>query len=168
MTSFMLHRVVLPERPRYSALTMPKLKPLILFAALACSVNAFALDSSANVKITPLLKTTKNWGGKPIVYPKGQAEITGMIVEIAPGGESGWHKHPVPSFGVLLEGTLEVKQKNGETKILQAGEAVAEVVDTLHNGRNIGNIPAKLVVFYTGAVGKALTIKAPDLESEKK
>ncbi len=83
------------------------------------------------------------------------------MIEIAPGAETGWHLHPVPSFGLVLEGTLEVTLKEGQVKRLQAGEALAEVVDTLHNGRNVGNIPAKIVVFYTGAVGQALTIKEP-------
>ena len=55
-------------------------------------------------KSNPLLKTQTSWDGTAIEYPKGKAEITGMIVEIAPGGETGWHLHPVPSFGMLLEG----------------------------------------------------------------
>jgi quercetin dioxygenase-like cupin family protein len=93
------------------------------------------------------------------VYPDGKAEITGVLVEIAPGGETGWHLHPVPSFGMILEGTLEVSLKNGSIKRLQAGDAIAEVVNTPHNGRNVGNIPVKLAVFYAGTVGQALSIK---------
>ena len=124
-------------------------------------LNAAALDQNAAVKVTQLLKTTNSWDGKLIVYPAGKAEITGLLIAIAPGAETGWHLHPVPSFGLVLEGTLEVTLKEGQVKRLQAGEALAEVVDPLHNGRNVGNIPAKIVVFYTGAVGQALTIKEP-------
>lgn len=37
----------------------------------------------------PVLKTKTSWDGKDIEYPQGKAEVTGMIVEIAPGGETG-------------------------------------------------------------------------------
>ena len=82
-----------------------------------------------------------------------------MVVEIAPGGETGWHYHPINSFGVLLEGELEVTLKNGVTKRLKAGEALAEVTNTLHNGHSVGTVPAKIIVFYVGEVGQALSIK---------
>lgn len=126
---------------------------------LACYSTAHALDQSALVKVSTILKTETSWDGKPIEYPSGKAEITGMVVEIAPGGETGWHLHPVPSFGMVLEGELDVELKNGAVKHLKSGEALAEVVNTLHNGRNVGAVPVKLVVFYAGTVGKRLSEK---------
>ena len=130
-----------------------------LVMALGCHAQAYALDQSAAVKVTTVLKTETSWNGKPIEYPSGKAEITGMVVEIAPGGETGWHLHPVPSFGMVLEGELEVHLKSGAVKLLKPGEALAEVVNTLHNGRNVGSVPVKLVVFYTGVVGQKLSEK---------
>lgn len=127
--------------------------------ALALYPPAFALEQSATISVTNILKTQNSWDGKPIIYPEGSAEVTGFMVEIAPGAESGWHSHPVNSFGVLIEGELEIQLKNGETKRLKAGEALAEVVNTLHNGRNVGLVPVKLVVFYAGTVGQKLTVK---------
>ena len=106
--------------------------------ALMLPLAASALDASATVKVTPLMKTTTSWDGKQIVYPAGQGEVTGIIVEIAPGGTTGWHEHPVPSFAYILEGELEVTRASGEVKILKAGETLAEVVNTLHNGRSLG------------------------------
>lgn len=131
--------------------------PVILM--LACISQAHALEESASIKASTILKTETSWDGKPIEYPTGKAEITGMLVEIAPGGETGWHLHPVPSFGMILEGELEVQLKTGEVKQLKSGEALAEVVNTLHNGRNVGSIPVKLIVFYAGAVGQKLSTK---------
>ena len=131
--------------------------PIILM--LACISKAHALEESATIKASTILKTETSWDGKPIEYPTGKAEVTGMLVEIAPGGETGWHLHPVPSFGMILEGELEVQLKTGEVKQLKSGEALAEVVSTLHNGRNVGSIPVKLIVFYAGAVGQKLSTK---------
>jgi quercetin dioxygenase-like cupin family protein len=119
--------------------------------------DALALEQSAAVTVSTVLKTESSWDGKPIEYPTGKAEVTGMVVEIAPGGETGWHLHAVPSFGMVLEGELEVQLKDGTTKQLKAGEAIAEVVNTLHNGRNVGSVPVKLVVFYVGSVGQKLS-----------
>jgi quercetin dioxygenase-like cupin family protein len=51
--------------------------------------------------------------------------------------------------------------KDGQGKRLRAGEALAEVVNTLHNDRNVGQGPAKIMVFYAGAAGQPPTRKAP-------
>lgn len=128
---------------------------------LCASLNCYALDNSTGGNVTPLMKTTQSWDGKTIQYPTGQAEITGLLVEIAPGKATGWHEHPVPSFAYMLSGTLEVTLKSGQTKQLKTGDTLAEVIDTGHIGRNIGSDSVRLIVFYTGVVGKALTIPHP-------
>jgi len=127
--------------------------------AIFASQPAFALDQSAAVKVNKLMQTTSSWNGAALAYPSGQAEITALMIEIAPGGETGWHLHPVASFGYILEGELDVHLKDGSVKHLVAGQALAEVVNTLHNGRNVGKGPVKLVVFYAGATGSTLTVK---------
>jgi quercetin dioxygenase-like cupin family protein len=137
---------------------MTTAKTLLLALAWSLPICASALDGGVGVKITPVLKTGASWNGAAISYPAGKAEITGLLLEIAPGGETGWHKHPVPSFGMVLEGTLEVRLKDGKTRRVNAGEAIAEVVDTWHNGRNVGGTPLKLVVFYAGAADTPLTV----------
>lgn len=136
---------------------------LICVAAALLPLSAQAIEPSQTVKVTQLLKTTTSWNGAPLKYPQGQAEITSLMVEIAPGGETSWHEHPVPSFGFLLEGTLEVSLADGRKKLLKPGEALAEVIATAHNGRNVGTTPLKLIVFYAGAVDKQpLSVPRPD------
>ena len=41
-----------------------------------------------------------------------------------PGAESGMHRHPYPAFMYVMEGTLIVEVKDGESKTYQAGEAL--------------------------------------------
>jgi quercetin dioxygenase-like cupin family protein len=130
---------------------------LLLFPPVA----VFAIDETPAVKITQLLKTTSSWDGKQIVYPEGQAELTALLVEIAPGESTGWHQHPVPSFAFLLDGMLEITLTDGRVKRMQPGEALSEVTETMHLGRVLSKTPVKLVVFYAGSVGKALTINQP-------
>jgi quercetin dioxygenase-like cupin family protein len=127
--------------------------------AIFAAQPAFALDQSASVKVSKLMQATSSWNGAALAYPAGQAEVTALLIEIAPGGETGWHMHPVASFGYILEGELDVSLKDGTVKHMAAGQALAEVVNTLHNGRNVGKGPLKLVVFYAGASGSTLTVK---------
>lgn len=132
-----------------------------LLAIALCQQVAFAFEPSPKVKVTTILKTEKSWDGQPLVYPTGQAEITGMFIDIAPGAETGWHLHPVPSFGILMAGELEVQLEDGRVKKIQAGESLAEVVNVRHNGRNRGQVPVRILVFYAGAVGQPLTVPKP-------
>ena len=121
-----------------------------------------AIDETPTVRVTQLLKTTSGWDGKQIVYPEGQAEMTALLIEIAAGESTGWHQHPVPSFAFLLDGTLEITLADGRVKRMQPGEALSEVTDTIHMGRALSKTPVKIVVFYAGSVGKALTLTQPD------
>lgn len=133
----------------------------VLAVLLFSPIAALAVDQNSAVKVTSLLKTTSGWDGKQIVYPEGQAEMTALLVEIAPGESTGWHQHPVPSFGFLLEGTLEITLMDGQIKRMEQGEALSEVTDTMHIGRAVSKTPVKIVVFYAGAIGKSLTVNHP-------
>ena len=121
----------------------------------ACA--AWSLEATPGITVQPLAQGQSSWDGQALAYPQGQAEVTAMQIDIAPGAVTGWHLHPVPSFAYVLQGELEVSLKDGRVKRLKAGEVLFEVVGTPHNGRNVGDVPVKLVVFYTGAAGAPLT-----------
>jgi quercetin dioxygenase-like cupin family protein len=126
---------------------------------------AVATDYASAVKVTRLLKSTTDAAGRPLAYPKpedGQAEVTALHVEIAAGGQTGWHKHPLTCLGYVLEGEIEVTMAGGHVHTVKAGEALCEVVDLPHNGVNRGAVPAKLVLFVLGTKdGGPFTVKVP-------
>ena len=132
---------------------------LTLAVLLTVGRPAYCLDPAPGVRATTGLKTDSSWDGKKIEYPQGQAEVTGLLIEIDPERETGWHKHSVPSFAMVIEGELEVTLRDGRKKLLKAGDLLAEVVDVAHTGRNVGTGVVKLVVFYAGAKGVTLTEK---------
>lgn len=136
-----------------------KFPGFILWFLFFVPLGAAALDPANGVKVTTLAKETTSWDGKPIVYPAGTAEMTALLIEIAPGAQTGWHCHLVPNFAYMLEGTLELVLDDGRMKRLNAGDALSEVVNRSHNGRNVGSAPVKLVVFYMGAAGIPLSVK---------
>ncbi|PTX94575.1 cupin domain-containing protein [Opitutus sp. ER46] len=119
----------------------------------------------AVVKVTPLLRTTTDNAGQPLVYPRdGSAEVTALLVEIPAGAQTAWHHHTVPCFAYMLEGELQVETRGRGVRTLKAGEAFAEVVDLLHNGRNKTERPARLVMFVVGTEGKRFTVPASGVE----
>lgn len=132
-------------------------------AAGQAAPAAVATDYAAAVKVTRLLKATTDAAGRPLAYPKpedGQAEVTALMVEMPPGAQTGWHKHPIGCIGYLIEGELEVTLADGRVNKIKAGEALCEVVDLDHNGVNRGSVPAKLVMFVLGTKdGGPFTVK---------
>lgn len=138
----------------------PVLACLIAVAAGALPARGEPSAYSQAVTLTPLLKTSVDGAGRPIAYPSGNAEITAVHVEIAPGQQTNWHTHPVPCVAYVLEGELELQLANGERRIVKGGQAIAEVVELLHNGRNVGAKPAKLVLFALGTTGQPYAVKA--------
>jgi quercetin dioxygenase-like cupin family protein len=139
---------------------MTYLIPVVVLFLLA---HTTALSSEFNEQIQSQenLSTTKTWDGAPIHYPSGTAKVTGAIHTIPPGIETGWHMHPVSCFALVLEGELVVELKDGRTKKLKAGDTLAEVIGTLHNGKNTGKVPLKIAIFYIGNTELKNTILCP-------
>lgn len=132
---------------------------LLFVFCLAGLSPASGAEYEGKITVRQLTKTTVTSNGQPIKYLKtDKPEVTAAIVEIPRGGETGWHFHPVPLYAYVLSGTLEIKTENGEIHTYHAGDAIIEMVDAAHNGKNRGNVPVKLVAFYTGGVGVPNTV----------
>jgi len=123
----------------------------MLMLAAACATPAFAADAVTPIDTHVLLNTSTTWTGEPIKYMKTKTpEVRVQTVEFAPGAATAWHYHPVPSYLYVMEGIFQVETGDGRLQQFTAGQAFVEVVNTLHRGTNVGSVPTKLVVFYTG------------------
>jgi len=126
---------------------------------LLLSNNVLAQDVNT-VKVEVLAKTSSSWdGGSLPDYPKGKPEIIILRITIPPGVQLPLHKHPVINAGVLLKGELTVVTEDNKTLHLKAGDSIVEVVNKWHHGKNEGNKPAEIIVFYAGIRGTPITIK---------
>jgi len=131
---------------------------------LLLSSPAWAHDSDA-VKVEVLAKTGSSWDGEALpAYANGSPEITILRVTIAPKARLSLHKHPVINAGVMIKGELTVVADGNRTRHLKAGDAIVEVVDKWHYGKNEGSEPAEIIVFYAGIKGEPLTVETPQKE----
>ena len=108
-------------------------------------LNFFITAAYADV----LLETSSTWEGGKIIYPKGEPEITSVILTVDEGEVTPFHCHPVPTLGYILQGSLEVETKSGKKVRFNKGESVVEVMRTVHRGHAIDG-PVEIVVFYVG------------------
>lgn len=133
---------------------------IVLSLILPLQADSEKSPYTGNVQVKTLLRTSTNSVGQTIEYPRdNKAEVSVLMVEIAPGGETGWHKHPVPIFAYILSGEITVHLANGDKHTFHQGEAAAESVNMLHNGVNEGKEPAKLLIFVAGEKTVPFTIK---------
>ena len=116
------------------------------------------------VKSTELLRTSQSWNGVELPdYPQGKPELVAVKYVIPAGQKLGWHHHVAMNHGVLVEGELTIIGLDGQTKVLQAGEVVVEMVDSIHHGENRGNKPVVLYMFYLSQEGSPLSVQHPEI-----
>jgi quercetin dioxygenase-like cupin family protein len=112
-------------------------------------------------KVSPVVKATATATGQKLQYPQtDKPEIESVLVEMAPGGESGRHMHPVPTYVYVVEGTLTVEMDHGSPREYAAGSGFLESVNAWHNGKNLGQAPVKFLVVFVSEEGKKNLIRA--------
>lgn len=135
---------------------MKKLLAILFFISLIHGVFA---QYNKGVILEPVLKTDTTSIGQKIVYPQfDNAEVSIVKVTIPPGKSTGWHKHTFPVFAYVLQGTLTVEVENKKTLHFPKGSSFSEVINTLHNGENVGKDDVVLIAFFMGEKGKPLSV----------
>ena len=120
--------------------------------------------SALSVKTTELIRTTKSWDGRELPdYLQGRPELVAMKYEIPAGQKLAWHHHPVMNHGILVQGELTIVSEDGTEKVVNEGEAVVEMVGTVHHGENRGTKPVILYMFYLSQPGMPLSVPHPEI-----
>jgi len=143
---------------------LPALAMLSLLALCSCAPPAHTEEQvyPTAIKVTKLLQTGVDAAGHKLEYPKtGTAELTAVMVEIPVGARTGWHIHTVPCAAYMLEGEVQIELADGSQRRVRQGQAFAEAVNLLHNGKNPGPKTAKLILFVAGSKDSAYTVKKP-------
>jgi quercetin dioxygenase-like cupin family protein len=106
-----------------------------LFFAILVAVSSHAQMSGFVAK--PLLQST--------VERDENKEAALLAITIAPGGASGRHTHPGDCYGTVVEGTVELRVEGREPRRVSAGEAWHNPRGAIHELRNVGDIPVRVV-----------------------
>lgn len=76
------------------------------------------------------------------------------VAEIPPGATSGKHRHYGIELGYVLEGPVTVDHEGRPTATFKTGETFK--MDGVHEAKNTGTTPAKVLAIYLVEKGKPL------------
>ncbi|MBO4708642.1 MAG: cupin domain-containing protein [Kiritimatiellae bacterium] len=127
--------------------------------------SAFAkYDDAKEVEVIELKRTSQSWDGAQLPdYPVGKPELIVKRYIFPRGSKLGWHHHPVMNYGIVQQGELTIIGLNGEEKTVKTGEAVVEMVGTVHHGENRGDKTVVLDMYYVSQPGTPISVPHPEL-----
>jgi len=130
---------------------MRKAKLTLAAAALAAGmIGAWGIQSleaqdKAAFKRTPVQKHELTAQGREGVQ---------VLAEFAPGAAAGKHTHPGEEMGYILEGTLQLEIQGKPPVTLKAGQVFFVPAGVVHDGKNVGKGPLKVLATYVVEKGK--------------
>jgi quercetin dioxygenase-like cupin family protein len=86
--------------------------------------------------------------------------VVQALAEFIPGGVAGKHTHPGEEFGYIIEGTLELDVAGQPPRTLKAGDSFFVPAGVVHDGKNVGSGPAKVLATYVVEKGKPVASPA--------
>ena len=155
---------------------MRKILNMVLAATVVCGTSVFtackgthALENTPAPKVVSeeLIRTSQSWDGVELPdYLQGRPELVAVKYVFPAGQKLGWHHHPVMNYGVLVQGELTIIGLDGKTKVVHEGEAVVEMVNTIHHGENRGTKDCILYMFYLAQKGQPLAVQHPEITEQ--
>ena len=127
---------------------------IVLFVMTLCITN---VSYSAEKEV--LLKTTSTWdnaGYKKLKIKTPEATVLKIIIDV--NEELPMHKHDLVNIAYVKKGILTVITDDNKSITLHEGEVLPELVGKYHYGKNAGNEPVELIVFYLGQKGTPLSV----------
>lgn len=130
-----------------------KLVVVTLVMILCTTISAYSAEKNV------LLKTTSTWDNakyKKLKIKKPEVSVLKIIINI--NEELPMHKHDLVNIAYVKKGTLTVITDDNKEITLHEGEVLPELVGKYHYGKNTGNEPVELIVFYIGEKGTPLSV----------
>ena len=122
---------------------------------------------AAQVQSTELIRTSQSWDGAELPdYFQGRPELVAVKYVFPAGQKLGWHHHVAMNYGVLIQGELTIIGLDGKEKVVHEGEAVVEMVGTVHHGENRGTKDVILYMFYLSQKDLPLAVQHPEISLE--
>ena len=133
------------------------------FSDISCDKDQGNAQNDS-VQSTELIRTSQSWDGVQLPdYLQGCPELVAVKYEFPAGQKLGWHHHPVMNYGILVQGELTIISLDGKEKVVHEGEAIVEMVNTIHHGENRGTKAVILYMFYLSQKGVPLSVQHPEI-----
>ena len=134
--------------------------------ALIAAMISLAGTAGVAVAQAPGMPQTPGFTSKPIqsapLTGDDGKELYAIAVTIAPGGYSPAHIHPGDCLGTVTEGTVDLVVVGKETRRVAAGEAFSNSRGLVHQFKNTGDVPVRMVTFLVVEKGKPRVMPPPD------
>jgi len=136
-----------------------RLGRVALFAGvmLACVGVGIAVDRVAFAQQPGIKRTILLRADDP---GSANYEAVMAIAEIAPGSMSGRHRHPGIEVAYILEGSVIIERDGQAPVTVNAGETIKNEA-AVHNARNPGTKPVKILAVYLVEKGKPMAEPVP-------
>ncbi len=135
---------------------------VFLLAGVNFPVRAQQPAPSPTITRRAVLQATTTLTGQPLRFPLFRNMVTAVLVELAPGGQTGAQRFFVPTVLYVLEGTLTAEFEGSAPRAIAAGQAVVPPVNVAGNVRNLGPSPARwMAVTFADASEPAVSPPAP-------
>ena len=115
--------------------------------------------AAAGVIVAQTPALTRTMVTKADVSVPGREAVVARV-EIAPGGVAGWHTHPGDEISYIMEGSATLMLAGQPPRQVSAGEGFVIPAGVVHNAKNDGASPTKLVGVYVVEKGKPLASPA--------
>ncbi len=119
---------------------------IIIVIALSSVGIYYTIGQDQEITFETILITNQTVISQEIIYPSGPGLITSKIITIPIGAETGPHIHQSPMFGYMVDGEITVDYGENGSKTFVKGDGLMEAINYSHNGKNTGNIPAKILI----------------------
>lgn len=75
-------------------------------------------------------------------------DIVQVLTEIPVDVSSGWHHHPGEEVGYIVAGTVRMQRRDGETRVLNAGDGFLIPPGVSHNATDLGPDTGRMLSTY--------------------
>jgi quercetin dioxygenase-like cupin family protein len=146
-------RVDVKHIARWRERRLPVIAVAVLIGCIiGMGADRLAFAQQPGIKRTILLRTAD----------PGNAAYEAVlgVAELPPGGSAGKHRHHGIEVGYVLEGSLAIEHEGQPVESFTAGQAFKDI-GGVHNARNPGKVPTRILAVYIVEKGKPLAEPVP-------
>jgi len=127
---------------------------VVLAMVLAFAASSGSVTAQGKITLRRLVQTKTTLTGQPLTFPHLRNQVTALLTELAPGGQTGETTLLFPSVAYVMSGDLIVEIQGQAPRTFATGRAFVPPFEIPINSVNRGSKPVRLLTVYFGEQGK--------------